>query len=256
MGLFNFFSRGKSAKKGKSKDKNKPSAYVFVDFEHWYFGLSNYFHTTPDYQSFVNMLSEKYVLKDIFFFADFSLAGINSIVETKNGTTFYKKDFTDFIILDYIYQRALSSDDIDCFIILTGDGHFTSVANFLKTKCGKEVGICGVRGATSKHLVASSNWSVLFPTSDYDCQYYYGIILKNFDYLENKKEKSFPTFMKTVDIISTFYELDSKIVESSLSDLIEKKVIYYKTVKTDNGNLIKILQVNWRIAGEAGLWKR
>ena len=40
------------------------------------------------------------------------------------------KDYTDFIILDNIYQKALSSSDVNLFIIFSGDGHFSSVVAF------------------------------------------------------------------------------------------------------------------------------
>ena len=69
----------------------------------------------------------------------------NNIIETGNGTNRVTKDFTDFIMLDHIYQAAMSDrDDIDVFVIFTGDGHFTSVASFLKNKCKKEVEIYAV----------------------------------------------------------------------------------------------------------------
>ena len=55
----------------------------------------------------------------------------NDIVETKNGGGYFKKDFTDFIMLDRIYQTAYTKKDIDTYIIFTGDGHFSSAVLFL-----------------------------------------------------------------------------------------------------------------------------
>lgn len=257
MGIFNIFSK-KPAKK---------SAVVYIDFEHWYIGLDNYFHIKPDILSLKKELDKNYDIKDIVVFADFHNESLNdmltrlrevtnSIVETGSGTSFYKKDFTDFIMLDYIYQKAYSDDDIDCFIIFTGDGHFTSVVNFLKNKCGKEVGIYGVNGAMSQQLTNSASWYKTVPDISSDKSYCCNLILKNFDYINHKKGKSvYPTFRKTVDIISEYYHIERTDVENTLSEMITQGYIYYRSAKLDNGKLIKILRVNWKRAVNDGLWK-
>lgn len=257
MNIFNIF-----AKKSKKK-----SAVVYIDFEHWYIGLDNYFHIKPDIMEFKKELEKNYDISDIFVFADFQNPHFNemlvklrevtnSIVETNNGTTFYKKDFTDFIMLDYIYQKAYSDSSIDCFIIFTGDGHFTSVVNFLKNKCSKEVGIFGVNGAVSQQLTNSASWYRTVPDVQSDKTYCYNLILKNFDYINHKKGKRvYPTFNKTVDIISEYYHLDRKSVETALSEMMKNGYVYSRGVKSENGRFIKILNVNWKRCVADGLWK-
>ena len=42
----------------------------------------------------------------------------NSIIDTQNSGH-YKKDYTDFIILDNIYQKAVTNRDIEMFIIFS-----------------------------------------------------------------------------------------------------------------------------------------
>ena len=84
-----------------------------------------------------------------------------------------QKDFTDFIILDNIYQKALSSDDIDVFILFSGDGHFSSVTAFLKNFYRKEVVIYGVNGSFSKQLRETASRFYILPTeSDINESFY------------------------------------------------------------------------------------
>lgn len=250
-----------------NKKSKKKSAVVYIDFEHWYIGLDNYFNSKPDIMSFKNELEKTYDIRDIFVFADFQNPNFsemlvklrevtNSIVETNNGTSFYKKDFTDFIMLDHIYQKAYSDSSIDCFIIFTGDGHFTSVVNFLKNKCSKEVGIFGVSGATSQQLANSASWYKTVPDIQSDKNYCYNLILKNFDYINHKKDKKiYPTFKKTCDIVSEYYHIDKKTVESALSSMIKNGYIYSRSIRSNDGRIIKVLCANWKRCVADGLWK-
>ena len=59
----------------------------------------------------------------------------------------YKKDMTDFIMLDYIYQTAALRPEIGVYILFTGDAHFQSVTKYLAQRLGKEVVIYGVTEA-------------------------------------------------------------------------------------------------------------
>ena len=124
-------------------------------------------------------------LTDAIFFADFSHQSLademkririysNSIVDTRSGNGNSKKDFTDFIMLDHIYRKALTSDDTDVFILLTGDGHFSSAVSFLKNIYSKEVGIYGVKDAISNQLQNCASWTIEVPYKDqelYKCYF-------------------------------------------------------------------------------------
>ena len=138
------------------KAKKKSNALVFVDYEHWHVSIYKNYASRPEIKAWKNALDQKYNIVDMFFFGDFSNSGMrydiqkirevtNNVIETQNTSQHYKKDFTDFIMLDYIYQRAMSSKNIDTFIIFTGDGHFTSVVKFLTNVCKKEVVVYAVR---------------------------------------------------------------------------------------------------------------
>ena len=97
MGLF----------RSKSKEKRK-KAIAFVDFEHWYISLDKLHRQRPDVRGWRDQLAEEYLIDDIYVFGDFSNPSLrteiekirhvtNLIIETKNASGFYKKDFTDFI---------------------------------------------------------------------------------------------------------------------------------------------------------------
>ena len=160
---------------GRKKTDGKPKAIAFVDYEHWYISLDKLFgNMRPDIKAWRDALSEKYEMEEIIFFADFSNPALrqeiprirevsNYIIETQNTSTSFKKDFTDFIMLDHIYQKAMKSKDIGTFILFSGDGHFNSVCSFLISQLGKKVGVYAIRGAMSNQLKNTASWVELLP---------------------------------------------------------------------------------------------
>ena len=62
-----------------------------------------------------------------------------------------KKDMTDFIMLDYIYQAIEQQKRVDTYILFTGDGHFQTVVKCLRDK-KKKVIVCGIEDSFSKQL--------------------------------------------------------------------------------------------------------
>ena len=116
---------------------------AFVDFEHWYYSMQNLHGKKPNIHEWFALLSAHGRVIDCVFFADFSQYGIrdelakirtisNKIIETRNPNPRHQKDYTDFIMLDHIYQRAMQDNSIDLFAIFSGDGHFSSVVSFMK----------------------------------------------------------------------------------------------------------------------------
>ena len=133
------------------KKQKHPKCIAFVDFEHWYIALERQYGVKPDLKGWKAELMAKYEVDEIAVFGDFSNVGLRGeldkirditqmVFDTKNSSEHYKKDFTDFIMLDYIYQKAMTRKDIDTFIIFTGDGHFSSVVRFIINQCHKNVG--------------------------------------------------------------------------------------------------------------------
>jgi uncharacterized LabA/DUF88 family protein len=159
---------------GYVSGSGKPRAVAFVDYEHWYISMDNLYHQKPDLKGWRDELARKYELTEIVFFADFSNPSLreeisrireitNVIIETQNASPHFQKDFTDFIMLDHIYQKAISSGDIDVFIIFTGDGHFSSAVSFLRTRIGKPVVVYAVRDCCSGQLKGTATETIEIP---------------------------------------------------------------------------------------------
>lgn len=252
--MFNLFFKRQSFKK-------KPHAVAFVDYEHWYISLEKLHRQKPDIKAWYKDISARYDVKDIIFFADFSNTALrleiskirevsSTIVETQNTSTHYKKDFTDFIMLDHIYQKAVKSDDIDTFLIFSGDGHFSSAVSFLVTRCNKEVGIYGVRDAISSQLRNCASWTIEVPFRDEELYKCYGYILEAVQNLTSKpskkgnKNKQYPTFWGTIEAVSRQNGIDKNYVSMAMRKLIENKYVYQSHVKINPVKTIKVLNVN------------
>lgn len=253
MGLF---SRKRNTKKKK--------AIAFVDFEHWYISLEKLHKQKPDIRAWRDELAEKYDIADIYFFADFSNPSLRSeiekirqvtnlIIETKNASNFYKKDFTDFIMLDNIYQAAIDRKNIDTFVIFSGDGHFSSVATYLRTRCNKEVGIYGIRDAISTQLKNVASWVNEIPAPSERLQGYYYPILQNLKNLEERSKSSYPSFKATSEYVAKYYVLDQNEVREAMQEMIKKGYLY-QTEENVSGRSIRVLRANWSLAASDGIW--
>ncbi|OCN00893.1 hypothetical protein A7X67_00085 [Clostridium sp. W14A] len=243
----------------------KPKAVAFVDYEHWLFSLQNQYHMKPDPFRWANNLKDNYELNDIRFYGDFSQEAMsreltrirqvsNQVIETKNSSENYRKDFTDFIMLDAIYQTAIFSKDIDVFILFTGDGHFNSVTSFLKNNLQKSVLVYGVKNSFSNTLkAASSSWFEIPADNDIflNC---YQLILQYIAYIDSKSNGFRPTFWNAVHSVAEYNQLDENLVNASLSQLIEQGYISEKIETIKFQKQLKVLIVDWEKAIRDNLW--
>jgi uncharacterized LabA/DUF88 family protein len=254
----------------------KPRAAVFVDYEHWYISLDKMFHVRPDIKGWRNKLAKDYELKEIMFFGDFSNHALradiprireitNYIIETQNASPYHKKDFTDFIMLDHIYQKAITSSDTDIYIIFSGDGHFSSVVSFLTTRIGKPVGIYGIKDAVSMQLKNSATWTVELPDAAEDPMIdYYKMIIRNLKYVENNNDKikgsakirSFPTFWGTVEAATRYNNADKDALIKAMRNMIEKGYLYQsqERISLQSPKKVKVLNVDWTKVNHDGIW--
>ncbi len=170
-------------------NKKKPKALVFVDFEYMQISTYKNFGIQPPLRLWYGELCQKYEILDLYVFADFSNAAMKNnldelrhitthIIETQNTGAHHKKDFTDFFLLDHIYQKALEKNPATTYILFTGDGHFGGVCRFLKDKCKKNVVVYGIEGNISNVLRVRANEVVTFPSYDMIKRLYYPIIAK------------------------------------------------------------------------------
>ena len=248
-------------------NKKRPSCTAFVDFEHWYIALERQYGVKPDLKAWREELSQKYDVDEIAVFGDFSNSGLrgeldklrnvtNMIFDTKNSSEHYKKDFTDFIMHDYIYQKAMTRKDIDVFVIFTGDGHFSSVVRFIINQCHKKVGIYGITNALSFQLKQSASWYHEIPSDSEIYKNYYKLIAQNFDYLTVHREFGInATPEKIVERISQKHKIEKVEIAKALCQMLDDGYIYKAVVKDEKNGKISILKPNWDLLARDKLWK-
>ena len=247
----------------KTGKEGLPSAAVFVDYEHWYISLNNNYGIRPNIKSWFEDLQNRVNVKEVVFFADFSHKNLadeigrirpftNKIIDTRSPTG-TKKDFTDFIILDNIYQRALLADDIEAFILFSGDGHFSSVTSFLKNIYGKEVGVYAIKGCFSRQLQETSTWCVSLPDEEDIFGMYYSKILEYLKNEENNKSKKLPTYAKCINEVAGNKHMERRKATAALDNLISRDVISKRSFKGQNYSVKDALFVDWELASKNGL---
>ena len=258
---------GKNIELFKKKSR-KPLALLFVDYEHWYISMTKLHHQKPNLLAWREEVSQKYEIKDIYFFADYSHPNLqaeiprirevtNMVIETKNTSSFYKKDFTDFIVLDHIYQHAVSDRDVDCFIIFTGDGHFSSVVNFIRQRCHKEVGVYGVRLAMSGILKSAASWCIEIPEEekkiDPDMPYIDLVLsyLKDRELEKNEKEMTLP---ETASRLKQYTGEDEEKFRRAANKLLELGYAKREETVVEGNRLVSILRPDWTRMKKDDYW--
>lgn len=225
---------------------------AFVDYESWYVSMNVNYGMRPDIKGWYESLAKRVNLTEVVFFADFSHKSLaseiqrirpfsNKIIDTRNPAG-VQKDFTDFIILDNIYQKAMMSEGIDVFILFSGDGHFSSVVSFLKNICGKEVGVYGINGSFSRQLKETASWSETLPSEE---ELYGNIYVLIFDELKNSKTMLTASSL-TEAILKKNKTIRKRDIEEVLNRLRAGDVLTARSVgKTKNA-----IFVDWEKAKE------
>ena len=208
----------------------------------------------PNIKSWFEDLNSKFNLTEVNFFADFSHKNLadeigrirlfsNKIIDTRspNGV---QKDFTDFIILDNMYQKALSSEDIEVFILFSGDGHFSSVTSFLKNFYHKQVVVYGINGCFSKQLRETATTFHILPNEQDVNESFYSAI---FEYL---KTSPAPTYNEAISFAlkkSKGNATKQKIMQA-MKTLTEQNIISERNISAPKGRKRKMLFVDWEKA--------
>ena len=216
----------------------RPRAIAVVDFEHWYIALERGFGIKPDIKAWGDEIRAEYDVEEIAFFGDFSNHGLRGetdkirtagglVINTQNSSESYEKDFTDFIMLDYIYQKAMTSKKTDTFIIFTGDGHFSSVVRFIINVCRKKVGIYGVKNAISYQLKDSASYYREVPKGAEAFSEYYKMIANRMSYLMVHREaKNAATEKEIVAKVAEKNGAHKKAIALALEQMIKQGYLY------------------------------
>ncbi|MEG1536878.1 MAG: NYN domain-containing protein [Clostridiales bacterium] len=244
---------------------NEPSL-VFIDYESWFYGFLNQYKRSTDIMEWIKDVKTRGAINDFYVFGDFTDEKMkNEASRWRNVTTniidcsknTYQKDYTDFIMLDQIYQKSVKSPHIKQFILFTGDGHFQSAVAFLKTFQDKTVGIYGVKGTISQQLMEAANWYVevepqtLLQSSpqetegDAEKHKLAELIKNNLRWVENKGV-ILPTYKKTLDVICRQNEdINQEKLAAVLQDMINKGCIRQVPRLTKDGSNIVVMETDW-----------
>lgn len=250
---------------GKSTSK-LPRAIAVVDFEHWYISLERQYSIKPDIKGWCEELRREYDVEEIAFFGDFSNCGLRGeldkirnvtgmIIDTQNKSEYYKKDFTDFIMLDYIYQKAMTSKKTDTFIIFTGDGHFSSVVRFIINVCRKKVGIYGVTNALSYQLKDCASWYIEIPSDTAAYKEYYKMIANHMSYLmvhRESGEKASPK--QVIEKVASKGGVSKNSISHALDQMLADGYIYKIKSADKNGRKITVLKAHWELLERDKIW--
>ena len=236
-------------------------AAAFVDYEHWYYSYLNEFNMRPNIEEWYDEIKKEFDVKELKIFGDFSKEGIaeellrlesimGQVIHTANTKRGVEKDFTDFIILDSIYQKAAEKKCPDVFILFTGDGHFDLAVQYLR-KIGKKVLVYGVKRSLSEKLKSSANSYVEMPRVTQEREFYYNLILKSLKRLDKSGKKA--TYRKTVANVAESNGISEVRIKGALDELMDNRYIIEKLVKY-MGKPFHILEVHWDQIRTNGIW--
>lgn len=243
-----------------------PKAVAFVDYEHWYVSYLKNFGLRPDIGGWFDMLSQSVYLTEAFFFADFSHKSLsdeirrirpysNKIIDTRNTNGATAKDYTDFIILDNMYQKAVASDEIDVYILFTGDGHFSSVCSFIKNVKGKEMWVYGVRNSFSRQLQDTASRSVTLPSLEELKKRNTKLVLDEIAASETQVGKS-PTTKKLISDIAERQKIPPDDVRAAIAELTEKKYLTERVITMRSAEKKTVLFVDWDSLRDEGVYEK
>lgn len=246
------------------KEEPQPRVIAFVDYEHWYYSYQKLFGLKPDPVEWRQELEKKYRLDDVMVFADFGYKGINdeltklramtnTIIETQQTFSRSKKDMTDFIMLDYIYQTAALRPEITTYILFTGDGHFQSVVKYLVQRLGKQVIVYGVKDAFSNQLKAVASECLECPATDDVLKSYYKMIVENLAYV-TERQSIIPTFLGTVAAVAKRNDVPENLVHAALQEMMDRGLVYQTEQKVSFNRKVKVVAANWPALEKVGLW--
>ncbi len=228
---------------------------VFLDYEYLYISFSKQYSTPPMLDEICDEIKKNGKVAKIYVFGDFTKPELSqernrvrtvtsNIIDCSNEGTILKKDFTDFIMLDTIYQELIQNPAVEQFIFFTGDGHFSSSATFLRNYMEKTVGVYGIAGSLSRQLRDCSSWTKELHAIDGDELEYQTNLLKN---LKTAQDRGLiATFMKSVEHTIRKYGGDQYRYEQILRNLIDDGYIRNDicTAFADRGEF-RMLTVDW-----------
>ncbi|NLG87540.1 MAG: NYN domain-containing protein [Firmicutes bacterium] len=208
---------------------------LFIDFEYLFFTMSNQYGISPRIEDLINIASEYGELKVAKAFAD--LAGSEELrraayllrtqsiemVEAAGDHSREKvKNYTDFTMLDAIYGTYLDQEDIGTIVIVTGDGHFSSVVARLRVRCKKNIVVVGIPHFINRELYQSASEVRELAIDSSTCPIDRDDLIA---FVTNSiHTHPYVTFNKTVSIYSKVRQVDEVAVRKALAALIDEGI--------------------------------
>ena len=238
-------------------------AAVFVDYEYWYVSSIEAYHYAPALRPWREELDKQFDRLEFFFYGHFSsfpyyseLPKIrlitDNVIETWDAPSGGKKDMTDFVILDHLYQAAVKWDAPETFILFTGDGHFQPVVQYLR-KLKKQVIVQGISGSMSSHLCETAS-QVREIIPDYGDLFH--LIVDYLDEIAEANEnggQQYTTFKSLSQSVSRRCGVTQYSVEEALRVMLEQDLLRQKVMKGFQ-TTTKILTPQWDKLIERGLY--
>lgn len=249
----------------KNLFKRKEKTIVFIDFEHWYYSCKNLFQVIPSLDNWLKSVPDRDKIAEIHVFGNFEHSEIGTclndlrkitpnIIET--GTNFFmrKKDMSDFVMLDSIYQTAAERNEFSTYILITGDAHFRSVVRYLIEKKQKQVIVYGVAGAFSKELKSAASDSFELPLDDERYLSYCKMIISNMAYVSDK-ESIIPTFMTTAESVAKYNRVPKDRIIDAMRRMIDDGYLYQRERYISFNHKTRVVAVRWEKVRANGLWE-
>lgn len=150
--------------------ENAPGVALFIDYENVVYGSVNYGREVPSPSDLMDIAKKRGRVVIARAFADFNEPTIaqfgdslsTASIETIHCASEQRRDgvakrFTDFQLLDNIYQTTYTNPHISDYVLVTGDGHFSPVVSFLRHRLQKTVTVVGWRDQIHPRLQQSAS---------------------------------------------------------------------------------------------------
>ncbi|NMA54371.1 MAG: NYN domain-containing protein [Firmicutes bacterium] len=226
---------------------------LFIDFEYLFYTMSNQYGISPQVQDIIDIASEYGELKVAKAFAD--LAGSEELrraayllrtqsiemVDAAGDHSREKvKNYTDFTMLDAIYGTYLDLEDIGTIVIVTGDGHFSSVVARLRVRCKKNIVVIGIPHFINRELYQSASEVRELEIDTSAC------FVDREDLIAFVKNSihthPYVTFNKTVSIYSKVRQVDEVAVRKTLAALIDENIFVQLIEQTPQSD-VRVLRI-------------
>lgn len=240
------------------KRKGLPSTSIFIDYESWFYTLKISYQEKPELDLFFDDIKRFGTIKDIYFFGDFTGELKSELHKIRKFTNkiiecyaHESKEYSDVIMLDYIYRYVNDFPSIEQYIIFTNDGHFSPVITTLQSNFNKKVITVGIENQTNLLLYSISMHHLsITPSIIKDIEkYWYGMLRSM---LVSENNGKFLTFSSTLDY-NIKRGLSENIAYNALQRLIAQGYIDFEEVVRSRCT-ISVMYPNWARLKEDGIF--